>query len=253
MQKISFKNTRGLNLVGNRWQASSDALIILIHGSESNRFARGIFEKVATELQKENYNALAFDFSGHGESDDAIVSLQTFVDDLNSTITYAKHQGFKRIALFGHSIGAYAALKCYSSEIKTMFFIGALTGPVHWKLEEVCTPEQLKEAHEKGQISCSVNDGLRETVILDAHILDDLAAINQNELLKNIRCPVLIIHGDTGFEETTFLELSKAALNLLPKESELKIIKGANHLFTNHISEVATLAKKWYMLHFSIK
>jgi pimeloyl-ACP methyl ester carboxylesterase len=181
VEKIYFKNSRGLQLAGSLWPALSNAIVIMAHGSGSNRFARGLFESLALALQKENYNVLAFDFSGHGESSNDIVTIKKAVDDVSSALRFSHERGFKRVAMIGHSLGALACLEAFSPGIETMILLGALTGPVRWKWEEMASPEQVREMHQKGYITAEVDDGLRKTVIIDANLLKEIAAIDQEK------------------------------------------------------------------------
>ena len=253
MKKIFFKNSKNLNLVGSLWPSSSDAIIIMAHGSGGNRFAKGLFEKIAEDFQNHGYNVLSFDFSGHGESDDAIENMPNSIDDLKSAISYVKKEGYERIALFGHSYGAFICLKCFSQDIETMILLGPLTGPVNWNWESICTPEQIIEMNKIGYIEYPINDGLRKTIKFDANLFREIAEINQEETIKQITSPVLIIHGDGDKEELDLLNFSKKAISLLPKKSELQLIKGASHNFLNHTNEVINLSINWLKTYLPIK
>ena len=252
VRKVTFKNSRNITLVGSLWPSPSNAIIIMAHGSGGNRFARGLFESIALSLQNEGYNVLSFDFSGHGESEDDIITVKKAIDDLPSAIAFVKQQGYTRIALLGHSLGAYACLASYTPQIETMVLLGALTGPVIWHWENFCSPEELIAMKKNGYISSEVNDGLRKEIKVDADLLKDIAEIDQKKILTKITCPVLIIHGDTGQQELDLLEYSKKGLQFLSKDSKLIIIHGASHLFTNRISEVTNLVQKWYKIHFPL-
>ncbi len=251
INKVSFKNSRNLTLVGSHWPASSSMIIIMPHASGSNRIARGLFEKIALSLQKENYNVLTFDFSGHGESEYAVITLKKAVDDVTSAIAYVKVQGYERVALFGHSLGAFACLKAFTP-VETMVLLGAVSGPVHWKWEEMCSPVQLNDLRKHGYVTADVNDGLRNIVNIDGKLLQEILEIDQETLLQHVACPVLFIHGDADKQELDLVEFSKKALNLLPQNSQLHIIKGASHLFIDHVHEVVELTKKWYLRYFPI-
>jgi pimeloyl-ACP methyl ester carboxylesterase len=253
IKKVTFKNSKNLTLVGSLYSASPNAIVIMAHGSGENKTGRGLFVKIANALQQENYSVLAYDAAGHGESDDAIISMQTATEDLISAIEFAKSQGYTRIALFGHSLGTIACLKAFNPSIETMVLSGALAGPVQWQWESMCTPEQLEEIRQKGYVSEHVNDGLREAVKIDAGLLQEIREIDQEKILKAVACPVLIIHGDSAGQEADLLEYSKKALPLLPAGSELQIIPGASHLFLEHAPQVIELTKKWYKKYFSIK
>ena len=250
IQKVTFKNSKNLTLVGVLWKASSDAVIILAHGSGSNKRARGVFEPLAQALQKHGYNVLSFDFSGHGESDDAIVNMQGYIDDLRSAIAFAKKEGYARIALFGHSYGALAALKVYNSDIQAIVLLGALAGPVIWRWEDMLTPEQLQDVYQKGYMSEQVDDGLRAIIQHDKNTFKEIADIDQKQLLSAIECPVLFIHGDADTVEQDLLVMTQKALTLLPKGSQLVIIPGASHTFVDHVPQVIEQAVNWYGKHF---
>lgn len=249
MEKVTFKTNKGLKIVASFWPATSDAIIIIAHGSGSNRYGRGLLEKICLALQSEKYNVLSFDFSGHGESDDAIFNTAHAIEDLKAAISYAKKQDFKRIALFGHSFGALPCLEVASREIKTMVLLGALTGPVEWQWKHNFTPEQLAQIYKDGYITTQVNNGLRKTIKTDVHIFDEILAIDQKELMRKVTCPVLIIHGDADEGEKDLLVFSHKSLQLLPQGSELTVIPGAGHLFLEHVTPVIELTTKWYKKH----
>ena len=244
-KKVSFKNSRNLTLIGTLWEAPSQAIIIMAHGSGSNRFAKGLFNSIAEALQKENYNILSFDFSGHGESENDVLTVKKSIDDLVSAIAFVKEKGYKKIALLGHSLGALACLEAFSPEIETMILIGALTGPVQWKWEDMCSAEQINSMYRTGYIAAEVNDGLRKLVKIDGNLLKDIQAINQKKLLSKIVCPVLIIHGDSDQQERDLLESSKKGLAYLSPSSQLKIMQGANHTFLDVSNKVIGLIKEW--------
>lgn len=62
MERVSFKNSRGLNLVGHLYPSTTKAIIIMCHGFMSNKYSKGRFERLATAFNKYGYSALLFDF-----------------------------------------------------------------------------------------------------------------------------------------------------------------------------------------------
>jgi pimeloyl-ACP methyl ester carboxylesterase len=252
MKTVTFNNSNNLRIVASFWPAASDAIVIMSHGSGANRHARGLFEQIAVALQLDGYNVLAFDFSGHGESDDAIFNTMHAITDLKAAIDYAHQQGFKRIALFGHSFGALPCLEVASANIKTMVLLGALVGPVDWKWKENYSTEDLGKIFKEGYITSSVNDGSRSIIKTDVHIFEEILAIDQKKLLSKVHCPVLIIHGNADQGEKDLLPFSQKALKLLPHGSELEIIPGAGHLFLDHVAEVIALTRAWCQKFFKI-
>lgn len=64
---------------------------------------------------------------------------------------------------------------------------------------------------------------------------------------KDIICPILIIHGNNGETELEGYENSKMGIELLSKESELKLIDGANHSFVEQYDTVVKLTTDWLL------
>jgi pimeloyl-ACP methyl ester carboxylesterase len=245
MQRVSFRNSRGLRLVGNFFPSDSTAVVIMAHGFTSDKSSRGRFDRIAQSLNEFGYNALAFDFSGCGESDNDSLTTAKQVDDLTAAIAYVKSRNFSPIALLGHSLGSLICLRAYSPEVATMILTGALTGAMHYKWDEYYSPEQLRELAEMGFLTIPQNVGHRQEVIVESQMLKDFAEIDQPKLLSRVECPVLIIHGDNDSEERQLLERSRQGLHYLPKESRLEVIPGANHSFLNHMDRVVDLILAW--------
>jgi pimeloyl-ACP methyl ester carboxylesterase len=247
MERVTFKNSRKLTLVGNFHPAASDAAIILAHGFTSDKSALGRFDKLAESLNGLGYNVLAFDFSGSGESDPDILAADKMADDLNSAIAFLRARNCRRIALYGHSLGGLICLMCASPEIGTMVLTGAPTDSMHYDWTAYYSPEQLRDLEENGYLTAKDRTG-RERMI-GRQMLKDFEEIDQRELLKNTSCPVLLIHGNDprDQEECLLLERSQRGIRLLPAGSKLEIIDGANHTFLGHWHRVVEMACEWYL------
>lgn len=247
MERVTFTNSENLTLVGNLYPSASDSIIIMCHGFISNKYSKGRFERLIKTFNKSGFSALAFDFRGCGESDDDSLTADKEVEDLKSAIEFAKSKGYKKIALYGHSLGSLICLKCYTPEIITMVLSGALTDSMHYNWEEVFTKEQIQELKKTGYITELIHNEVREKIIIDKQMLIDFELINQKELLKNITCPVLIIHGNNEEEEILLCERSKIGMSLLSEDSKLEIIDGANHSFLEHYDILIDLANEWFI------
>ncbi len=249
MESIKFKNTRDLTLAGNLYRADSKKLVILAHGFTNNKSSQGRFDRIAEALDEQNYNVLAFDFSGCGESDPDIMTAAKEVDDLNAAIKYGKSLGFKQIALFGNSLGTLICLRCFNKDIHTMVLMGALTHSMNYDWNAEFTKDQMDDLSSTGLITLRSEElGTRQ---LGQEMLDDFADIDQEKLLSRVTCPVLIIHGDNADdqEEIELLANSQKGMKYLSKESELKIIKGAKHGCSNEIDQVIDLTIAWIGNH----
>lgn len=221
----------------------------MCHGFISNKYSKGRFEKLATAFNKCGFDALAFDFSGCGESDNDSLTIEKEVDDLKSAISYAISKGYEKIALYGYSLGTLICLKSYIPEIITMVLLGALTGPMKYNWDEFFTQEQMKELEENGFITEYIFEETREKIIIDGKIIEGFELINQQELLGGVKCPVLIIHGDGDEEESLLYEKSKVAINLLSTDSRIEVINGANHSFLDYLDMVVKLSTDWLKKH----
>lgn len=248
MERVAFINSRNLTLIGNFYPSVSDAIIIMCHGFRSDKNSKGRFPKLAKAFNDLGHHVLTFDFSGCGESDDDSLTMAKQVEDLKSAISYVKSRGYKRIALYGHSLGSAICLKCFSSEILTMVLSGALTDSMQYNWNDYFTAEQLRDLEEKGQIVEKV-EGPRKEVIIDKQMLMDFALLDQTRLLKEVTCPVLIIHGNNDEEEKLLCERSQRAMKFLSSTSKLEIIDGANHSFMDYLDVLSHLASNWFKSH----
>lgn len=130
-----------------------------------------------------------------------------------------------------------------------MVLSGALTDSMHYNWDDFFTKEQMQELEEIGHITELTTNEARKYIIIDKQMLIDFELINQRELLKNITCPVLIIHGNNDDEEILLCERSRNAMTLLSKDSKLEVIDGANHSFLNHYDILIDLANDWFIKH----
>ncbi|WP_353096898.1 alpha/beta fold hydrolase [Tissierella praeacuta] len=246
IEKVTFKNSRDLTLVGNLYSVDSESIIVMCHGFMSSKYSKGRFEKLATAFIKSGYNALLFDFSGCGESDNDILTVEKEVDDLKHAIEFVKSKGYKKIGLYGHSLGTLICLKSYTPEIIMMVLSGALTGSMNYNWSEIFTKEQMKELEEKGYLTEYTPQEIRKEIVIDKRILKDFELIDQNKLLEDVNCPVLIIHGNNDEEEKLLYERSKVAMTFLTSDSKLVVIDGANHSFLEHFNIVVKLTTEWF-------
>jgi len=250
MEKIAFKNSRGLNLIGNLYDAGDEAMVIMCHGFASDQYANGRFEKLAHALNGNEISALSFDFSGCGESEDDTLTAEKLSDDLSSAINHVRASGYKKIALFSHSLGAFISLKTYSEIISTMVLLGPLTGPLDFRADEFYTEEQLSEIKAKGYFTIKNENRIRKEVMVEPQLTTDIAEIDQKALFSKIDCPVLMIHGDHGEMEETLYPNSKEAIKLLFDDSTLVIVEGTSHSFVEKYDRVIKLSVDWILKHF---
>lgn len=130
-----------------------------------------------------------------------------------------------------------------------MVLSGALTDSMKYNWSEIFTKEQMKELEERGYLREYTPLEVRKKIVIDKGILKDFEMINQKELLKDVNCPVLIIHGNNDEEEKLLYERSKTAMTLLSGDSKLEVIDGADHSFLEHFDIVVKLTTEWFTKH----
>lgn len=245
--KLTFKNSRELNLVGDLHRSNTENIVIMAHGFTNNRSSQGRFDRIAKALQEDGLSVFAFDFSGCGESDEDILSAKNQEDDLNCAISYMKSLGYKNVLLFANSLGTLISLRCYQADVKAMVLMGALTHSMNYDWNTEFTQNQMNELNNHALITLiSEEHGTR---LIDKQTLKDFEEIDQKQLLSNVKCPVLIIHGNnkSDEEELELLSHSRYGMKYLSDKSELVVIEGAKHGCYKHIGEVIEMTREWFM------
>ena len=243
MEKVKFENERGLELLGNYWEAESDAGIVMSHGFTGDKTEWGYFDRVAEELNEAGYNVLAFDFSGSGESDDEPLRIDNQVQDLKSAIEYFESRDIDRVGLYGHSQGGLVSLRNYDEDIETIFLTSPVTDSMPNYRQIRLDEKQREEVEEKGYWIKEREKGPRDQIVIDEEIIEEKESINQSELLEGIECPINIVHGNK--DEVVPLESSESAVEKL-ETGELTTIQGLDHGYNEHIDRVARNAVEWF-------
>jgi pimeloyl-ACP methyl ester carboxylesterase len=246
MESVNFLSTNGLKLAGIWYSAGSDAVLICAHGFAGEKTSKGRFTRLGEELSPLGYNVFSFDFSGCGESDDAPLTSAQETDDFRCAMAYARWRGMKRLAMVGNSLGSYIALRAYEPSIETMLLLAALTGPTGYDWLSFYTPEQMREWREQRRVTMHRHEPYPRTSVVSADLLEEFEQFDQSELLKPVRCPVLIIHGDGDDEEQKLLAQSRKAISQLPEGSKLIVLPGANHRMEGRLDDIVALAKDWF-------
>jgi len=245
METVKIKNSRNLNLVGDLYTADSDKIIIMSHGFAYDRHKQwDNFGQIIETLNKVGYNILTFDFSGSGESDDDSISVGKEVDDLKSVIKFAREKGYNNIILLAMSLGGLISLSAYDEDIKAMILISPVTQKVdsgyrHHKFSK----EQLSEFKENGQLVYYIDNAIRKKIIIDRQYILDREELNSKLLLRNIKCPVLIFHGDE--DGIVSFKDSQKSVKMLGNKGELYIVKGEGHSFRDSTEVIVNKTINW--------
>lgn len=235
MERVTFKNSRNLNLVGTFYHSKSNKVIVVAHGLLANRDRPRLVE-LSDAFNRAGFAVLRFDFSACGESDADLVTVGNEVDDLKAAILFIASKGFKEIGVWGESLGGLVSLMAFSDRIKAMVLWAPVTDKNAPSFERAVKSDGYLLVEKEG----------RPFKVADEYFATR-NSINPRTLLKSISIPVLIIHGDK--DEEIPLEWSKHALTLLPRGSSLLIIKDLGHKPGPKLDEVIASSIEWFKSH----
>ncbi len=227
---VNFINDHGEKLTGTLHlpARSADQGIILAHCFTCSRHTN-ILRQLGQAFAEKGLIALRFDFSGNGQSE-GIFSQSTFTkqtSELASAYTLLSDQGIKQIGLAGHSMGSVIALLAVSkiNAVKAVCTIaGRLSGD---RPGQFFTQDQAKSLEQTGQVEF-ISRG--RSLILTDDFFADAAQYNIPQTISQLKIPLFIVHGDK--DEIITADEAHTAHRLNKKNSQLAIIEGADHMFS---------------------
>ncbi len=270
MQRISFKNGRGLTLRG--WLHAPRkperlpevrTAILFLHGfpSSSRGFTASRMKKFIGKLP---YFFMAFDFSGSDTSDgkfeDKLLSRE--VEDVKYAIDFLEKNYLKygnrmknggrhmQLVLMGHSTGAIiAALYAHRDKRLDKLILMGAEGDLKRAVGYDFTPAQQREFWTKGHIRFHRPGHWVHGKKLKKAYYDEFFKLDLLGSLARWRKPLLIVHG--GNDE--YIPADKDPVELYqaarcPKK--LVVIRGADHRFTKvwHFARLLWEIKKFLRL-----
>ena len=240
-ERVEFKNSRGLKLVGVLEPAKTDKIVIMAHGFTSNK-DRPKFVKTTEKLCAAGFAVLRFDFTGSGESDKEVITVASQVDDLKSMINFAREKGYSKIGLLGSSLGGIDCILAYDKDIKAIVLLAPLTAAK--TPDELKDPKNRQKLLQEGYFIVTNRD---KEFRIEKEYLQERESIKQEQILSVIKCPVLIIHGDK--DDVVPLEHSKNAMKYLPQNSKLEIFKDGSHRLEEDLEKLSSMSTEWFKEH----
>ncbi len=223
-EKITFKNNRGDMLSGvlHHPQGKPKGAAILCHGMDSDKESEKMIF-LGRRFAETGVLALRFDFAYVGESSGKFedITYSGEVEDLKAAHALVQDREPGRIALFGSSMGGTIALLFAAVEPRIAALV-TLAAPVHPETfpTRLLTGAQLREWRDRG---FAIYNGRR----LNISLLEDLERLDVPRSARNVKCPVLILHGDADavVPVTEAYELC----GILTGAKRLSILKGSDH------------------------
>ncbi len=230
-EKIVFQNSNKQKLVGILYSSDpkeKSPIVIFCHGYRSTKESSKI-EPLAKNLVSNKISLFAFDFSGSGESEGKFedITITQYIDDLKCVIDYLS-KFTNKIAVIGSSLGGIVTLQEAAKDKRVKIII--LLSPVSsfpYKGTDEFSSVNLKKWKEEGYTFTQSNKFGK--LKINYSFYEDGIKYRDYSVYESIKIPTLIIHGDE--DPTVSIKDSKKLVEYL-KNSELIIIKGADHSYT---------------------
>lgn len=229
------------------FKTGSDSVVIICPGfynSKDNRWMRKTAEMVFSR-----YDAMIFDFRGHGKSEGLFTWSAKEDMDVDAVVNFAKSLGYRKIGILAFSLGAASALTAVArgNSVDSMVLISC---PSNFNAIDFNFWEPGMFSDLKDNIECKwQGKGARTGNFF-------LAKTKPIESIKNIKnTPILLIHGknDWVIKPRHSEKLFAAAATPYKK---IEIIKGGLHaerLIQADPASMKNLIMGWFLETFNAK
>ncbi|KAK4265647.1 hypothetical protein QN277_026672 [Acacia crassicarpa] len=239
-KKVVIANKHGEKLVGILHESGTTDIVILCHGFRSSKETYPV-ANLAVALGNAGISSFRFDFAGNGESEGSFEygNYWREVEDLHSV---AQHFcGEKRAVrtIVGHSKGGGVVL-LYASKYHDIKTVVNISGRHDLKtgVEERLGKDYMERIQKDGFIDMSKSGDFLYRVTKES--LMDRLNTNMHEACLQIDngCRVLTVHGSA--DGIVGVESAYEFAKIIPNH-KLHIIEGANHSFSHHQDELASV------------
>lgn len=229
-EKVFFRSQGGLKICAlmNEVQANGH-IVIMLHGLPSSKNSKTL-NALREKLNQNNVNTMLVDFNGNGESEGKFEeqTLSSHVKDARAAINFLKKKGYRIIDVLGSSASGPVAISL-AADNPDINRVG-LKSPVsdfYKRFEEKPIDNDYKgvtDWREKGYTYYTHSSGQKSK--LNYSFYEDAKNHIAYEKAKNVKCPVLILHGDkdTGIDYRQSQKLAE-----LLSEGSLIVVEGADH------------------------
>ncbi|MFQ5343021.1 MAG: alpha/beta hydrolase [Anaerolineae bacterium] len=212
-----------------------DVLLVYCHGLFDNKNFWRVPRFV--ESLAEDFDAIAFDFRGHGESEGRCTFGREEIRDLKAVLDYAREQRYHTIVAIGASMGGAIVLRTFGhcGGLDGIVTIGAFADANHLRRLPTRLTLPLIFETEAGHALARWARGTR---------LGDLRAMEQPlDLADRVHIPLLVIHG----EWDPLIEPAQATqlIDRAPEPKQVVIIPHGGHVASNLNDETCRLIVGW--------
>lgn len=234
-RKFTVTTEDGIAIRGVHLGERGDVLLIFCHGLFDNKNFWRVPRFV--ESLAGDFDAIAFDFRGHGESGGHCTFGREEIRDLKAVIDYAREQRYQTIVAVGASMGGATVLRTFGhyGGLEGIVTIGAFADATQVRrlLTRLTLP--LIFETQAGHALARWTRGTR---------LGDLRAMDQPlDFVGRVHVPLLVIHG----EWDPLIEPAQATqlVDRAPEPKQIVIIPHGGHVASNLNDETRRLIVDW--------
>ncbi|KAI9005019.1 Alpha/Beta hydrolase protein [Hyaloraphidium curvatum] len=247
----------------------ADALIA-IHGATGNFYGESFFSRVSDELSSRGCAVLRINNRGHdfaypvrnlrGFMGTAFEVIDDSRKDLQAWLDFLESRGYKRIAVWGHSLGAVKTVYSIATDADPRVVLGLASSPPRFyyathadssygpefKSNIARAEELLREGkpEELMRVAVPLPGLFSSATYRDKYGPED--RYDFLPLLEKLPVPMLVTLG--GEEtQTYYIDLRREGPDMAKKieKLEYKVIEGADHLYTDKYGELWEAAWAW--------
>lgn len=233
-EPVEIKSRDGFILRGHLAKNSSDKVILIVHGYQSNETES---LKIAKILYDMGYSTLTIDMRAHGNSEGKYIGMGYFEKyDLLDWINFINTKiPRKKIFLHGTSMGGASVMLAGTLHLPKNV-IGIIDDCGYNNAYSIFREELKKRFHLP---SFPVLNMANAMAILKAkYNLKDTDVLKD---ISKIRIPILIIHGNK--DDFVPVEMSQKIYENLKGEKEILIVKNSNHAESKYLNPDKYYAK----------
>ncbi|MGH7854961.1 MAG: alpha/beta hydrolase [Candidatus Binatia bacterium] len=246
-EKITFENVRSETLSGvlhHPIGSNPHGAVILCHGMESHKNSEKLIY-LGRKLAEANVLALRFDFAYVGESSGKFedITYSGEVEDLRTAFEVMQDRRAGKTAILGSSMGGTVGLLFAAMEpgVAALVTVAAPVHPAKFP-RRILSGAQLQDWRDRGFI---FYNGRR----LNVTLLEDLERLDVPQSARNVKCPVLILHGDA--DEVVPVKEAYELHEALSGTKRLSILPGADHRLSDPVlmQRAVGEALEWLITH----
>lgn len=245
-KKVKIRNNKKELLVGLEELPSLNKekypTVILVHGFGVTKSEVGMFDEFSEILNNNGFIVYRFDFSGRGESegDYSKTSLSKMRDDLRVILDFVKQQSkvnVTKIGIWAQSFGTPTTVSL-RPDIQAIVLTGAISRP-----QDTSTVLFGNGYNPNGISTRILSNG--DKIEMEPQFWSDLETHNLLEDIKNIKCPILFLHG--AEDEKIPLSQMEAYYENANEPKEKIILEGVNHSLKPRREESYEIILNWFV------